>query len=134
LLPETLRWLATLAPESNASAVKALEQKMPYREAHHRAAIQKLEPLLAGGDPNRGHELFLAKATCATCHRVGQHGGLVGPDLTKIGSIRSGRALLESLVAPSATFAQSDEPYGVTLKEGETVSGGRGPPADDAFA
>ena len=69
--------------------------------------------------------MFLTKATCATCHRVGQHGGLVGPDLTKVGAIRSGRDLVESLVAPSATFSQGYEPYIVNLKNGDSLSGVR---------
>jgi putative heme-binding domain-containing protein len=49
----------------------------------------------------------------------------VGPDLTKIGAIRSGRDLIESLVLPSATLAQGYETYRVTLRNGDVHSGMR---------
>jgi putative membrane-bound dehydrogenase-like protein len=97
------------------------------------AKLSALEPLLHRGDPNAGHQLFLGKLACATCHRVGKHGGLVGPDLTRIGAIRSGRDLIESLVLPSATIAQGYETYDVTLADGESLTGIRVRQPDEAF-
>jgi len=67
--------------------------------------------------------LFFDRATCHACHRIGNRGGNVGPDLTKIGAIRSGRDLLESIVLPSATFTQGYETYLATLKDGGTLTG-----------
>lgn len=131
--PETLQWLTGIAGNSAQAELQELRQMTNEREARQRAQLAELEPMLEGGDPNRGHELFLTKATCATCHRVGEHGGLVGPDLTRIGRIRAGRDLLESLVAPSATFAQSYEPYVVALKDGESLNGVRVRQNDDRF-
>src|ERR1044072_3886371 len=49
--------------------------------------------------------------------------GKVGPDLTKSGAIRSVRDLLESIVLPSASFAQGYESYRVTLADGEEITG-----------
>jgi len=66
---------------------------------------------------------FGKKAACGACHRVGDEGGTVGPDLTKVGGIRAGRDLLESIVLPSATFAQGYETYKVELADGRTVAG-----------
>src|SRR5262249_44406487 len=57
--------------------------------------LNEFRVLLNGGDAERGRELF-ATATCAGCHRIGAQGGVVGPDLSKIGAIRSGGDLLES--------------------------------------
>jgi putative heme-binding domain-containing protein len=54
---------------------------------------------------------------------VGNEGGRVGPDLTRVGTIRSGRDLMESVVFPSSTFAQGFEPYVVTLKDKQQLSG-----------
>jgi putative heme-binding domain-containing protein len=90
-------------------------------------------PLLKGGDPNRGQQLFIGKAGCSACHRVGKHGGLTGPDLTKVGAIRSGNDLIESIVAPSTTFAQGYEGYEIELPDGETVSGVRVGRGNDRF-
>jgi len=95
----------------------------PKTSDQQRALLAGYEPLLTGGDPTRGREIYFGKALCGTCHRVGSDGGLLGPDLSKIGAIRSGRDLLESIVAPSSTFAQSFEPFIVTYREGTVLSG-----------
>jgi putative heme-binding domain-containing protein len=48
---------------------------------------------------------------------------VAGPDLTKIGAIRSGGDLLESILYPSSSFAQGYEPYLLTRRDGEELSG-----------
>jgi putative membrane-bound dehydrogenase-like protein len=89
--------------------------------------LQRLErflPALRGGEVERGRALFLSgKGACATCHRVGTHGGRVGPDLTRLGVIRSGRDVLESILFPSASFAQGYEPYRVVTRQGDEFTG-----------
>jgi putative heme-binding domain-containing protein len=98
-------------------------------QIHREAAGQqaRLEELLAStqnGDPQAGHALFnSAKTACATCHAIGYLGGQVGPDLSRIGAVRSVRDLLESIVYPSATFVRSYEPMIVTTRDGEEHSG-----------
>ena len=60
---------------------------------------------------------------CSTCHRLGDAGGRVGPDLTRIGAVRSGHDLLESILWPSSTFAQGYEPYTVATADGRVLAG-----------
>ncbi len=84
--------------------------------------LGEFKPLLTGGDAARGREWF-ATATCAGCHRIGERGGTVGPDLTRVGAIRSGGDLLESILYPSSSFAQGFEPYLLMRRDGEEVSG-----------
>lgn len=94
-------------------------------ETNNAAMLQRLaefKPLLAGGDAERGRVAFTT-ATCAGCHRIGERGGLVGPDLTRIGAIRSGGDLLESILYPSSSFAQGYVPYLLTRRDGEEISG-----------
>ncbi len=86
------------------------------------ARLREFLPLLKGGDAARGRESF-GKAACAGCHRVGEFGSELGPDLTKIGAIRSGEDLLESILYPSASFAQGYEPYRLTRRDGEELYG-----------
>ena len=84
----------------------AAEQKIRLRR------LDELEPLLTGGDVGRGRRIFFGqKAACFGCHAIGTEGGRLGPDLTSIGSIRSGRDLIEAIVFPSASFVPGYEPY-----------------------
>ena len=43
--------------------------------------------------------------------------------MTKVGTIRAGRDLIESIVYPSSTFAQGYESYFALLKDGRDASG-----------
>ena len=94
----------------------------------------RLENMLASlgvGDIVRGQAVFNSTETaCLACHSIGYQGGKVGPDLTRIGQIRTRRDLLEAIVYPSASFVRSYEPViavtadasvnGVPLEETET--------------
>ncbi len=94
------------------------------QDERQRARLAEFEPLLQGGDPERGRQVFLGKkAACVNCHRVGREGGLIGPDLTKVGAVRTGGDILESIVFPSSTIAQGYEAYAVATSEGRTLGG-----------
>jgi putative membrane-bound dehydrogenase-like protein len=93
-------------------------------EAQQRAKLESLLSTLGTGDMRRGQTVFHSqKAACSSCHAVGYVGGTLGPDLTKIGSVRSERDLLESIVFPSASFVRSYEPVVVTTKSGKQHNG-----------
>jgi putative heme-binding domain-containing protein len=80
--------------------------------------------LLDGGNVERGRAVFFSsKTACSTCHQVGAEGGRIGPDLTRIGAIRAGRDIVESIVFPSSTIAQEYEQYAVVTTDGRTISG-----------
>ncbi len=89
--------------------------------------LQRLDRLVAAldrGNAERGKKLFLTeKAKCSTCHRVGQEGGNIGPDLTTIGANRSRRDLLESIVFPSSTLVRQYEPFTVYTVQGRVLTG-----------
>ncbi len=76
------------------------------------------------GDVTRGQEVFgSAQAMCSICHKIGDLGNHVGPDLSAIGGIRKHRDLLESILFPSASFAQDYEGFVLTKNNGEVLSG-----------
>lgn len=86
--------------------------------------LDELEPILTHGSPQRGQEVFFsAKAVCSMCHTVNGQGGHVGPDLSRIGSIRSGRDLLEAILFPSSSFARGYEPFVVATIDGQVFNG-----------
>jgi quinoprotein glucose dehydrogenase len=93
-------------------------------EEHTRRRLAQLEPLLDGGDVRRGRQVFFGdQVACSACHRVGAEGGQVGPDLTRIAAVRSGRDLLESIVVPASTFAQGYENYVIVTADGRVSTG-----------
>jgi putative heme-binding domain-containing protein len=124
LRPEDLRFaIAKDSAEVKSLAEPLLKRLAPDAELQ-KAHLAELAPVLSGGNATRGRELFHGlKASCATCHAVAGRGGQVGPDLSKIGSIRTGADLLESIIYPSASFARGYEPYLVRTTDGQVQSG-----------
>lgn len=89
-----------------------------------KAHLDTLLSSLKDGDIRRGQAVFNSpNAACSACHLIGYAGGRLGPDLTKIGSIRSERDLLEAIVYPSASFVRSYEPMTVVTHSGDDYSG-----------
>lgn len=83
-------------------------------------------PTLAGGDADRGREIFNthAAAQCAKCHRVnGGEGGEAGPDLGDIAKRQPPDYRLMSLVNPSAVVVPGYGIMLVTLKDGTSLGG-----------
>jgi putative heme-binding domain-containing protein len=101
--------------------------------ARQKAQLEQLLPTMKAGDVRRGQVVFHSeKAACYSCHAIGYRGGNVGPDLTKIGSIRSERDLLEAIVFPSASLVRSFEPIAVAMTDGKLFNGLlRGETADE---
>jgi putative membrane-bound dehydrogenase-like protein len=84
-----------------------------------RARLTELAAHLGKGDKVRGKNIFTLKTTaCIQCHKVADQGGQIGPDLTKVGQIRSQADLLESVIFPSASFVRGFESVSVTTSAG----------------
>jgi putative heme-binding domain-containing protein len=83
--------------------------------------------LTRAGNPERGRTLFfnVTKSQCLKCHRLGEQGEKIGPELTGVGK-RFGRIhIIESILDPSRTIAPSFETLTVALKDGRSLSGVR---------
>jgi putative heme-binding domain-containing protein len=117
------RALQQYPDEVRRTAVKLIE-RLNVDSDKQKARLDELQPLTIGGSLEQGRDIFFGnKALCSACHAINNKGGGVGPDLGKIGAIRSGRDLLESIVFPSASFARGFEPYVVETKSGKTHTG-----------
>ncbi|RLS84135.1 MAG: dehydrogenase [Planctomycetota bacterium] len=106
---------------------KEIDQLQVDIRAQVSKQYEKLEailPLISTGDIRKGQSVFQnAKAACIVCHAIGYLGGKVGPDLTKIGQIRSERDLLEAILFPSASFVRSYEPIKIATSSGKVFQG-----------
>ncbi len=122
---ETLRPHLAKFPEPVRQKAEALLASINVNSAQQ---SRRLEALLAsvqgGGDVRRGQDVFNStKGACASCHAIGYMGGTMGPDLTRIGQVRTDKDLLEAIVFPSVSFARGYEPVVVRTASGETHAG-----------
>ncbi len=87
--------------------------------------IDRAKLLSKQGDIGRGRALFLAgtAAQCKNCHRAGDQGGKVGPELSHIGGKLSRAQLLDKLLEPSKTVDPKFVAYLAQMKNGKSVQG-----------
>ncbi len=79
---------------------------------------------LRHGDAARGLLVFAdAKAACLSCHRVGTHGGTVGPPLTSIGKERKLTEIVESVLWPKRQVKPEHLAHLVVTTAGTTHTG-----------
>lgn len=76
-------------------------------------------PTIVSGDPVAGKKIFFGDAACSNCHMVGGIGGLLGPDLSRVGAARSVAYLVDSIRQPdkdlSAGMVDPNDHYGLPL-------------------
>lgn len=89
------------------------------------SAVLLLVPavLSAAGNPASGKLLFEGKGACLTCHSLDDRGGSLGPELDKIGLMRSEQSLRLALMDPSAEVYKEYLTVVVTTKRGQKVEG-----------
>ena len=71
------------------------------------------------GDRAKGEKIFEQTAGCSTCHMVQGRGGLLGPDLSRVGEARSATYLIDSIREPSKELSSGmldpNNHYGLPL-------------------
>ncbi|MGE3308676.1 MAG: HEAT repeat domain-containing protein [Limisphaerales bacterium] len=88
-------------------------------------AVQARRYLLRGGDAAEGRKVFYQKEAvqCLRCHKAGGDGGLVGPDLGKIGAEKTREYILDAILEPNAFVAQGFENVMIETNDGEEFAG-----------
>jgi putative heme-binding domain-containing protein len=74
------------------------------------------------GNVERGKEVF-AKASCVKCHRVGNAGERLGPDLTSVSKRFMRKEILESILYPSHIISDQYASKTVVTVNGQTYTG-----------
>ena len=112
-------------PASVQTEAEALYAAINVEAGRQQEKLNDLVGSITGGDIRRGQVVFNSqKAACSACHNAGGYkGGNIGPDLSRIGKIRTERDLLESLVFPSVSFVRSYEPILIVTKSGKQFNG-----------
>ncbi len=83
--------------------------------------------LTRAGNAERGRQLFFdaEKSQCIKCHRMGDRGERIGPELSGLGSRFTRVHIIESVLEPSRTIAPAYETVLVALKDGRLLTGTR---------
>lgn len=114
----------TKFPASVQLQAEELYAAINVEAARQQEKLNVLVNSLSDGDIRRGQLVFNSqKAACSACHAMGYKGGNIGPDLSRIGKIRTERDLLEAVVFPSVSFVRSYEPVLVVTKDGKQFNG-----------
>jgi putative heme-binding domain-containing protein len=77
----------------------------------------------AAADVAAGRAIFEGKGACLTCHAIGERGGSLGPELSKIGVTRSPESLRLALVNPDAEIEKEYFTVVAVTNLGLTVRG-----------
>jgi putative membrane-bound dehydrogenase-like protein len=128
--PDSDRFDADLKSGVNRLVVETAGGSQVHARFRRKSAVERHErltqqALTMKGNPQRGRELFLNvdRTGCMKCHRMGEQGGRIGPDLTGIGRRFSRIHLVESILEPSRSIAPAYRNYAIRLKDGQIVTG-----------
>ncbi len=109
-------------PEARTLIGAKLEE-IETEKSSRGAKIETLLQSMPEADAEAGEKVFLSgKGACLACHRVGNVGGQIGPDLSSIGRIRTARDLYESILFPSESIARDFDTFEVKRKSQDSVT------------
>ncbi|MDQ3346605.1 MAG: PmoA family protein [Acidobacteriota bacterium] len=84
--------------------------------------VAQVLPLLGSADPKRGPGLFSA-AGCVACHRAGDEGRSVGPDLRTIGDRDDADSVIRSILNPNQIIVEGYGLLSVSTRDGKGFAG-----------
>ena len=118
--PKYRTW--TLPPKQSLNAKPTSTKQYVSFDAND---ISKLtESAKSQGNAARGVALFAsAKSACVSCHKIGNLGGSVGPDLTSIGKLRTSEQLVESVLWPNRIVEDKYRVTQILTGDGEVLRG-----------
>ena len=117
--PATRKFLTGHASSEIASAAKELLKPEPT--ASRKEVLAKYQPALdVAGEVAKGRELFLKK--CSICHKVGDQGHLVAPEIVSVVN-KSPNDLLIAILDPNREAQPNFTQYTVITKAGKVFTG-----------
>jgi putative heme-binding domain-containing protein len=110
------------------SALEASGGTLPTQKMPQDLNDQQVEGLAKlvreNGDPAKGELIFRkVESSCTTCHAIGGAGGLIGPDLSSLGTSSPAETIIKSLLYPSASIKEGYDLKRVVKKDGSEMMG-----------
>jgi len=113
-------WFEAKYPETAAPRAAESLPDEKYSYAALRAFVYS--PAGARGDAARG-ALAFKKADCQKCHRVGQFGETLGPELTEISGRLQRKEIVRAVLFPSKLISDQFFTYTVVTTNGQSYTG-----------
>jgi len=110
-----------LSSSGNEVVESGIQPEGPGR----RWTVEEAEPLVAnlsGRDFVRGKAMYAA-SLCQSCHTMQGEGGIIGPDLTQLGTRFSPKDILVATINPSETISDQYHATVLELKDGGSIMG-----------
>ena len=133
-------WVAFLkAPDAPAKLAQKADAKVAalVGDAMRAQPVAHVAPEFIGmiakevrerGDAKRGRAVFhRAELACLACHRVGEEGGSIGPDLNNIGSAQPLDFIIGAVLEPQREVKEGYEAIMATMKDSTASTGFRRP-------
>jgi len=89
------------------------------------AYLKTISPTSAAapGPGNAGSGEHVFATNCIGCHRIGDRGGNLGPDLSRIGAARARAAMARQIRGTMGSFRSGYEPVTLTTPTGQEIQG-----------
>ena len=108
---------------------KALEASggiLPPERVSQQLSDQEINTLAkeikGSADPDLG-EMVFRKNSCFTCHAIGGAGGLIGPDLSSLGTSSPAETIIRSILSPNQSIKEGYELQRIIKKDGSELMG-----------
>jgi putative heme-binding domain-containing protein len=108
-----------LALEASGGRLPA--EKMP-QQLNDQQITGLAKVITATANPERGEAVY-RKSSCYTCHALGGAGGLIGPDLSSLGTSSPIETIIRSILYPTASIKEGYELQRFTKKDGSELLG-----------
>jgi putative heme-binding domain-containing protein len=116
---ELAGWISTTPVAASAKPKKEYQFVREWKMLDFAADLERTGK---GRNFERGREAYAA-TQCLQCHRFGNEGGAVGPDITAVASRFSRADLLSSIIEPSKVVSEQYQNITVVKKDGDDVTG-----------
>ena len=104
------------------AAVKALKRNVVVQTLSSKALF-KLDDLQLSKKALLGKQIFTGRGTCFVCHKMGDKGREIAPDLSLLGTKFNASVIKEAIVNPSSAIVFGYEMTTVKTKDGRTAQG-----------
>lgn len=111
-----------LLGQSGNDLIEGPQPKGPGRRWTVDEALAVVEGNLTNRDFEQGKLMYDA-TRCSSCHVMRGEGGVIGPDLTQLGTRFTAKDMLEAIIEPNKVVSDQYAATVLTLKDGSSVVG-----------